>query len=216
MASELDDIQQALESYQEALTDIARSIAISGGSIVAQKATEEYMRDAGAAGPPFQPRESAGGPLRILSGRLARSLTGAGGRTGGRQGISPQMDLRSVGTITPGGLGTRNFPTPGRAGGLFRDESINRVTITGNGVTLEKGSKVPYAPVHEYGFAGQVHVRQHTRTTRFGTHTVPAHTRMMNIPARPFLEPALEDSREQIAGMAEDQLGDTAEVVLSA
>lgn len=172
------------------------------------------MTDAGSGGPPFPPRSGAG-PLRILSGRLARSLTGAGGRTGGPQGIR-NVEPSSVGAIRPGGLGTRDFPVPGRGSTRFSNEAINRVDKLQGGVRLTKGSRVPYAAVHEHGWSGTQHVRQHTRTGPHGTHTVDAHTRTLSIPARPFLEPALDDNRQRIADLAEEQLGEAAEVVLNA
>lgn len=205
MPNDLDDLQATVARWQDAIHDVARSIAITGGSLVAERAVSAYMRDAGQTGPPFDKRNSVSGPLRILSGRLARSLTGAGGRTGGVQGIR-NVTPNSVGSITPGGLGTRDFPVPGSRNDLFRDESINRLENTANGVRLVKGSKVPYAGVHEDGFSGMQTVRQHTRTTPSGTQTVSAHQRFMQIPARPFLSPALSDVRSEIAEMAEEQL----------
>lgn len=215
MPDDLDNIQAALKRYRGAMEDIAKSVAVQGGSLVAQTATEKHMRDAGSGGPPFPPRGGSAGPLRILSGRLARSLTGAGGRTGGVQGIR-NVSPSSVGTISPGGLGTRDFPVPGTGSTRFTDESINRLQSINGGARLIKGSRVPYAAVHEHGFTGQVNVRQHTRATKHGTQVVSTHTRSMHIPARPFLEPALEDNRERIADLAEEELGDAAEVILDA
>lgn len=217
MAGDIENLQADLERFNEALTDIARQIAIQGGQLIGRAATEEHMVDAGAGGPPFPPRSGSGGPLRILSGRLAASVRGTPeGPAGGMQGLQGNLSPRSVGAIRPGGLGTRNFPAPGTGSTRFGDESINEVKIGGSGVTLIKGSRVPYAAVHEHGWSGTQNVRQHTRTGPFGTHTVPVHTRQVSIPARPYLRPAVESERRRIVDMAEEQLGDAAEVLLSA
>jgi phage gpG-like protein len=65
---------------------------------------------------------------------------------------------------------------------------------------------VPYAKVHEYGFAGNVDVKNHTRTINqaFGKPIAPtqvevrAHSRYQRIRARPYLRPALAKMRRQI------------------
>lgn len=58
---------------------------------------------------------------------------------------------------------------------------------------------VPYAPVHEFGYDGIQRVRAATRTSPNGTsYDVRAHDRRMNIPARPYLRPAVEKHRARI------------------
>ena len=61
---------------------------------------------------------------------------------------------------------------------------------------------VKYAAIHEFGFNGPETVRQHIRTMVFGK-TVPPFSvgpfeRHMNMPARPFMRPALADSEAGI------------------
>lgn len=54
-----------------------------------------------------------------------------------------------------------------------------------------------YAGVHEFGFTGTVTVPAHTRTMAFGKPTKPftvgPYSRRMNIPARPFVKPTIND-----------------------
>ena len=53
--------------------------------------------------------------------------------------------------------------------------------------------KVDYAKVHNEGFIGRVTVPAHVRhTSRYGNVQVREHTRMANIPARPFMGPSDE------------------------
>jgi phage gpG-like protein len=66
-----------------------------------------------------------------------------------------------------------------------------RGSITG----VKVGSySIPYAAVHEFGFKGSVNVASHRR----GVSNVSAHTRMMNIRARPYLRPAVKSVRKEI------------------
>ena len=70
------------------------------------------------------------------------------------------------------------------------------VTETASGVEGIVGTKVSYAAVHEYGFAGTVNVREHLRKSKLGkAYTVGAHSRNVNLPERSFLRSALNDLR---------------------
>lgn len=71
----------------------------------------------------------------------------------------------------------------------------------GDEVGIEAGSfGIPYAAVHEFGFAGSVSVRPHTRviTQAFGKPIPPksvqyrGYSRQMNVKARPYLRPAIK------------------------
>ena len=61
---------------------------------------------------------------------------------------------------------------------------------------------VKYAGIHEFGFNGPETVRQHIRTVVFGKTVNPFSVgpfeRHMNMPARPFMRPALADSEQSI------------------
>jgi phage gpG-like protein len=94
-------------------------------------------------------------------------------------------------------------------------EGIFDLSPTSNGVQLEYGSKVPYAAAHEYGMNERVNVHTHARqqTHFFGeeldspiTVRVHAHSRMMNIPERPYLGPALEDTEGEIVDIIEEEV----------
>jgi phage gpG-like protein len=84
-----------------------------------------------------------------------------------------------------------------RSGRLRR--GVNEKTVVGGTlVTATVGDNVSYARVHELGFQGSEEVKAHVRKTAHGVAQVRAFTRQANIPARPFLAPALADMREKI------------------
>ena len=80
-----------------------------------------------------------------------------------------------------------------RTGTLRR--SINRRVIEqGGSVMASVGTNVSYAAAHEYGFKGEVDVREHVRKTRGGTEArVRAHTRKVVMPERSFLRSTVDD-----------------------
>lgn len=80
-----------------------------------------------------------------------------------------------------------------RSGTLRR--SINRkVDEDARGIMATVGTNVIYGRVHEYGFQGQVNVREHTRMG----HTVSAHTRQVDLPERSFLRSTLREREDEI------------------
>ena len=157
------------------IEDALRQVASVAQIRFAASATGTYMTDPGFTAPPYPPREGAAGPLRIVSGRLSRSLQVGEDATGGR-------------------------------------EDIAEVQISDSGLRFLWGSRTPYAIVHEEGFSGSVNVPAHQRriTQAFGrdieprTITVSAHTKNMNIPARPYLGPSLDDNIDGIANLLSD------------
>lgn len=164
---------EAAKQFRILVDEIPDELLLMGTPILTRlgaSATSDFMVDAGVGAgrrPPGSP-----GPLRIVTGRLARSLTGAATQ------------------------GAR--------------ESINVITLDVHGLTIVKGSKVPYAGVHEYGMQKTVHVRAHQRTEAFGRNVGPfqvgAFSRRMNIPARPYLAPAAEKSAKWILEFVDKRL----------
>ena len=157
--------------------------ALSRGAVlIGGTATTKYMRTGGTN---VGPNDQVGpGSLRRQTGRLARSLTGA-------RSAQP----------TPGSI--RSAP-----------EGIFDLSPTSSGVQLTYGSKVPYAAAHEEGLNERVNVHTHARQqTHFFfeeldspiTVRVHAHSRMMNLPERPYLGPALEDTIDQVVDIIEDE-----------
>ena len=105
--------------------------------------------------------------------------------------------LTSAGPIS-GKLTSRN-------GGAGLVGSI-RVDRGGLPLFVDIGSDRIYAAVHELGFSGTVRVSAHTRTSAFGrktkkAFTVPAHSRKMKMPKRPYLAPALEDASKDFSAI---------------
>ena len=85
--------------------------------------------------------------------------------------------------------------------------------ITG-GYEAKIGTNIVYAAIHEFGFKGPIDVRSYLRgiiqsprlkTSRgrqrvdfeFATGRVKAHTREMNMPARPFMRPGITEPENQ-------------------
>lgn len=84
-----------------------------------------------------------------------------------------------------------------RTGRLKR--SINfKLTEAGEAIQGRVGTNVVYGRVWEKGFKGTVNVKAHQRRTKQGSAPVSAHTRNVNLKARPFLLPELEMRREKI------------------
>lgn len=110
-------------------------------------------------------------------------------------------------------------PRPDKLGvvtGRLRSSIALKFKKEENVSQIDLGSNVDYAPVHELGFTGTVSIRSFIRRIRSrdvkqkqfsfknksglktvmiskGTGTVRAHTRNVNIKARPFLMPAVKD-----------------------
>lgn len=80
-----------------------------------------------------------------------------------------------------------------RRTGRLRSSITTRVGVSGNKIKGDLGTNVVYGRAHEQGFAGTVQVRSHLRQGR----AVVAHTRRVNLKARPFLRPALVDNLEK-------------------
>jgi hypothetical protein len=91
------------------------------------------------------------------------------------------------------------------------DVDINKSAA---GVTATVFTDLDYAGAQEYGFSGTVNVRESLRLIKqsFGhpiatkTVSVRAHTRQMDLPARSFLQSALDDMAPNISGDVEDAL----------
>ncbi|MCM0719336.1 phage virion morphogenesis protein [Parabacteroides sp. W1-Q-101] len=88
---------------------------------------------------------------------------------------------------------------PRRNGSLLIDSgnlmgSIRPAYVGPDKVVISAGNeKVDYAKVQNEGFTGQVTVPAHVRhTSKYGNVEVREHTRMANIPARPFMGPSDE------------------------
>lgn len=96
-------------------------------------------------------------------------------------------------------------PRPQKLGvvtGRLRASIASRVQRQGDTIDAILGTNVRYARVHELGFSGNENVKTHQRVVKkaFGrsispvSSTVRAHTRRVNILARPFLSPAVQDA----------------------
>lgn len=62
------------------------------------------------------------------------------------------------------------------------------------------GTNVSYGRVHELGFKGAVNVKAYKRTVKGKAFPVRAHSRKLDIPARPFLQPALNENLPKYQG----------------
>ena len=68
-----------------------------------------------------------------------------------------------------------------------------------NTITSSVGTNVEYGRFWELGFSGTEQVKQSIRTSKLGKEfTVKAHERILDVKARPFLQPALDDMKPAI------------------
>lgn len=168
-----DDMEQNLMMIQQEMKPMLGEFMDAARNRIAGTATQQYMQDGGFVTPPFPPRKSVSGPLRKLSGRLARSLTNAqtfsGGVGGGRENIS-KLKVTKTGVKMVFGS---NVPYA-RA----HEEGVNEnVQVDAHWRTIDQafGEPIP---------ARSVRVKQHTRH--------------MMIPARPYLGPSLDDNLQAL------------------
>jgi len=145
---------------------VLRPVLEYANVLIGGLATTKFMREG---------KEELGKPnktdtLRRMTGRLARSLTGA----------------REV-----------------RVG--FQDEALSEIKLTDGKAVLRKGTKVPYAALHEQGATMQI--KAHTRKVAARKQRdaekpvvrlvqVSAHSR--TVKARPFLGPATRQAYPQV------------------
>lgn len=178
----MSDFERILRRKTERFADLA-ALNIGGTAV------SKYMRKTGAKTPDQinalgRNKKTGKGSLRILTRRLASSLTGA----------------RS-------------------SGANMNVEGVFNVKQSGTKTTLTYGTKVPYARAQEEGFSGTVQIPSHTRriTQAFGrqiepkTVQVSAHSKNMNLPARPYLGPALDDQLPKLKEDAQNILIETVE-----
>ena len=82
-----------------------------------------------------------------------------------------------------------------------------RARFVAKGVLAVGSFGIPYARIHEFGFQGTQSVKEHTRMQYFAFGramdppkqvNVRAHSRNMNMPARPYLGPAIRSQRDWV------------------
>lgn len=119
--------------------------------------------------------------------------------------------------LKDGGL-TLTGPASKRSPGAFLRQSIHYIAASDS---VQVGTNLIYAGIHQFGFDGNVTVKAHSRTIReaFGvglaspvTFEVKSFERMLKMPARPYLGISADDEAELIAqteDFARDALGST-------
>jgi phage gpG-like protein len=99
--------------------------------------------------------------------------------------------------------------------GTLRRSIYGKVVETNTFIYGIVGTNVKYAAAHEYGFTGQVTVKEHLRkiTKAYGKDLaeprsvmVMAYSRKMNLPERSFLRSALADMQPEITQTLESSL----------
>ena len=176
--ADLNEIINGLESLDNEKYEMFIEYLQWVQQTLASTSINTYMRDAGKGAGPRSPTDT--GPLRIVTTRLSRSLTGGqfttgGIATGGNESIAEIEVTRDGVTLR---WGSR---TP------YADAH-------------EKGfDGTVHVPAHT-----------RTITQAFGREIAPrevqvsAHTKHMHIPARPYLGPSLEDNLQKL----ENELAD--------
>lgn len=96
-----------------------------------------------------------------------------------------------------------------KSGRLRKSLRGTKAVVAGDTITSGIGSKVSYAAVHEFGYAGSVPVQAHQRTIKkaFGrklkaasTHGVKAHKRTVNTPERRPVRTGIEENLNVFTG----------------
>lgn len=137
-------------------------------AVVMGSAINDHMRNAPGGG---RRSPSDTGPLRRVTGRLARSLTGT--QTGG---VSESVDTFTWENLT----GTITYGSKVPYAGVHEDGFTGTVKVPAHSRTMTMVFGRPIVPI-------TVQVRSHNRN--------------MNIPARPYLGPAQSDTNERVLEM---------------
>lgn len=187
------EIQHNIDEWAEALQDAPQEVEDELlkplAEYVAQRfglhAVQDHMRRVQAGAPPRQPTDA--GPLRSVSGRLARAVQGSFWKG--------------------------------------RRESKTEVTIDPKELEWRRVIFVPYAQIHEEGGVVKVPATEDmqnyfwARYYETGAHPDSAFKAMalatrsrthfrINIPARPYAGPALEDAQEDVVPEARRRIVD--------
>lgn len=213
--ADLRDVSNDMARLQDNLDGLAQQLLSAASARIAARATGTYMSQSRGGGPT---RHVSIGPLRIVSGRLARSLTGARFTSGMSQFRGGDFTLR------PTGVGFRSAPLARtRVNITGASEGINQIERTGSGWRLTKGSRVPYAAIHEFG--GSIRITPRMRRF-FWARFMETEDRLwkalaltkkthIHIPERSYLRAALRDELPRIQEMAQEGLTVTARETLS-
>lgn len=143
-----------------------------------------------------------------LSGKLADFVTDGVVKESGRFGLDAVARAKKD---------YLSGPRPDKLGvvtGRLRSSVAGRVNRDGPDVEVEIGTNVEYAAVHELGFRGTINVPAHVRVVNkvFGrsvpatTASVRAHSRRVNLDARPFIRPAIADAIPAFEASLENML----------
>lgn len=121
------------------------------------------------------------------------------------QGGSGKLNMRS-GRLIRSIVGALTFAQEGDSG---QREGIRKVRVSGDRVTGEIGSEVPYAAAHEFGTAPYEILPIKAKALRFVLGGQVIFAQSVQHPGqkkRPFLEPALEDVRDKFPSLFELEL----------
>lgn len=208
MADTLNDVAQSLGRLRGNMDSFAQAFLSAASARIAARATGTYMSK-GRKG--LRARIDVG-PLRIVSGRLARSLTGARFTAGRSAFLSGNFAV---------GIGSRFRQPPLRARQTNitgASEGINRIERRAPGRwRLTKGSTVPGAAIHEFG--GSIKITARMRRffwakyyeasgfeRLFWQRMALTKKQFINIPKRAYLHPALDDELPRLRDMANEGL----------
>lgn len=174
--AELDDIIAGLSSLDDKKADAFIDYLQWAQQTLANTSINEYMRDAGKGAGPRRPNDT--GPLRIVTTRLARSLTGgqfSSHGVGGNESIA-EIEVSKEGV-------TLRWGSRVPYARVHEEGFSGTVNVPAHTRTITQA------------FGRQIAPREVQ---------VQAHTRQMFIPARPYLGPSLEDNLQKL----ENELAD--------
>ena len=121
------------------------------------------------------------------------------------QGGSGKLNMVS-GRLIRSLAGALTFAQEGDSG---TREGIRKIRVSKDKISAEFGSKVPYAPAHEYGTGPYEILPTKAKALRFmigGQEVFAKSVKHPGLKAKPFLAPALEDERPRFPEIYEEEL----------
>lgn len=174
--SDLGDISEGMRQLTHVYATWAKELLQTASVRIGARATSTFMRNAGKGAGPRSPGDT--GPLRIVTGRLARSLSGA------RTGRAAPESIASIEAISA------------TAVRLIKGSAVPYAKAH------EEGYRGPMrVPTHQRRIS-----QAFGRPIAPVVVTVKAHTRQGTIPKRPYLAPALEKELPALQSLAADRL----------
>jgi len=215
MADDLGDLSNDVQALVDSLKDFARQFLDRAQTEVSSRAVSDYMRQGGkrqgASGGPGFNEKTGPGSLRIMGGRLARSLQGARNDRAAPETIS-RVQVTPSGADLTFGSAVPYAAIHEHGGTISVTESMRdffwaKFYAAGGGApTIDSerqlsGVSVTRGGTDDAPFAGGSRNAGKWK----GLALAAEESTTFKIPARPYLEPALSDALPKIQEIGEER-----------